>query len=380
MKLLHTSDLHIGKRLFEYSLIEDQRVVLEQLLALISEEKPDALLISGDIYDKTVPSAEAVGILDAFLTKAAELTQVLLIAGNHDSPERISFGGRLMSASGVHVCGVYDGTTHTVVLEDAHGPVNFWLLPFVRPADVRRYCPETEIATTADALAAAIADLHIDTGERNVLLAHQFVTGADRTESEEVSVGGTDNVDAGIFADFDYTALGHIHRAQECAYPYIRYSGTLLPYSFSEAEDEKTVTVVELEEKGNVRISARSITPPRPMRRLRGTYASLMAREFYAETDYPDSYLQITLTDEEDIPDALMRLRTVYPFLMRLEYDNIRTRTDTALQALDEAARVDPFTMTAAFYEQQNGQEMTAEMTEFLHTLIASVWEGGDAK
>ena len=380
MKLFHTSDLHIGKRLFEYSLIDDQRAVLEQLLALISQEKPDALLISGDIYDKTVPSAEAVRILDAFLTQAAEMTQVLLIAGNHDSPERISFGGRLMSASGVHVCGVYDGAAHTVVLEDAHGPVKFWLLPFVRPADVRRYHPETAVDTTADAIAAAVKDLHIDTTERNVLLAHQFVTGADRTESEEISVGGTDNVDAGLFADFDYAALGHIHRAQECAYPHIRYSGTLLPYSFSEAEDEKTVTVVVLEEKGTVGISVRSITPPRPMRRLRGTYAELMARDFYAETDYPVSYLQITLTDEEDIPDALMRLRTVYPYLLRLEYDNIRTRTDTALQALDEAAKVDPFTMTAAFYEQQNGQEMTAEMTEFLNTLIASVWEGGEAK
>jgi len=380
MKFIHTSDLHIGKRLGEYSLIDDQRAVLTQLLDLIRTERPDAFLIAGDVYDKTVPSSEAVALFDDFLTSAADMTQILILAGNHDSPERISFGGRLMARSGVHVCGVYDGTEHCVTFHDAWGEVHVYLLPFLRPADVRRYFPDGDTQSYNAAFGVAIDALSVDPTQRNVILSHQFVTGSVRSESETVSVGGTDAVDIAHFSAFDYAALGHLHRAQTCSAAegggIVRYSGSPLAYSVSEAEDEKSVTVVTLCEKGTCCAEVRPLIPHRHMYRLRGTYDTLMARDFYRDTDYPDAYVQITLTDEGDVPDALCRLRTVYPYLLHLEYDNTRTRAQQTLEILPEAGEMDPETLFSAFYRMQNGEEMDEDMVNHMRELIARLWGG----
>ena len=378
MKFIHTSDLHIGRRLGEFSLIDDQRAVLDQLLDWIRTEAPDALLLSGDIYDKTVPSAEAVALFDDFLTAAAELTQVLMIAGNHDSPERISFGGRLMEQSGVHVCGVYDGDIHCVTFSDEWGEVAVYLLPFIRPADVRRYFPDADTDSYDSAFGTAVDALHVDSSRRNVILSHQFVTGGVRSESETVSVGGTDAVDIAHLSVFDYAALGHLHRAQTCAASedaVVRYSGSPIAYSVSEADGEKSVTVVTLCEKGNCVVDVRPLTPHRRICCLRGDYADVMALEFYRDTDYRDCYVQMTLTDEEDVPDALYRLRTVYPYLLRLEYDNTRTRAQQAFEVLPDAAVMDPETLFSAFYRMQNGVDMEEDMTAYMRGMIEQLWK-----
>ena len=377
MKFLHTSDLHIGRRLGEFSLIDDQRAVLDQLLILIGTEKPDALLLSGDIYDKTVPSAEAVTLFDDFLCAAADMTQILMIAGNHDSPERISFGGRLMEKSGVHVCGIYDGETHRVTLTDEWGDADVYLLPFIRPADVRRYFPDADTESYNSAFGTAIEALAIDPGKRNVILSHQFVAGGVRSESETVSVGGTDAVDLAHFSAFDYAALGHLHGAQTHAAAdgaIVRYSGSPIAYSISEANDEKSVTVVTMREKGNCTVEARPLIPYRRICCLRGEYETLMARDYYCDTDYRESYVQITLTDETDVPDALYRLRVVYPYLLRLEYDNSRTRAQQTFEVLPEAGEMHPGALFTAFYQMQNGEDMTDEMAEYVQGLIAHLW------
>ena len=301
MKLIHLSDLHIGKRVNEVSMIEDQEYILLQILGIVEEEQPDAVLIAGDVYDKSVPSAEAVTLFDDFLYRLSrQNVPVFIISGNHDSPERLSFGGRLMEGKGIHISPVYDGTVTPITLEDAVGPVHFWLLPFVKPSQVRRFYPDAGIETYTDACRAAVEQMALNKEERNVLLLHQFVTGAATCESEEISVGGTDNVDASVFDDFDYVALGHIHGPQNIGSNRIRYCGTPLKYSFSEEHHHKSITVVNLGKKGELQLQLRPLTPRRDLRSLRGTFATLSDKAFYETTDTGD-YLHILLTDEEDV-------------------------------------------------------------------------------
>ena len=250
MKLIHLSDLHLGKRVNEYSMLEDQEYILKKIINVIDDEKPDGVIIAGDVYDKSIPSAEAVQLFDDFLVQLAKRSlKVFVISGNHDSPERIAFGSRIMDASGIHMSPVYSGDITPIPLEDEFGTVNIYILPFIKPAHVRRYA-ENEITTYTEAVEYVISKLNIDPANRNVLVTHQFVTGALRSESEEISVGGSDNVDAYVFEPFDYVALGHIHSPQTCGSENIRYCGTPLKYSFSEVHDKKSVTVVELREKG----------------------------------------------------------------------------------------------------------------------------------
>jgi len=376
MKLIHLSDLHLGKRVSEFSMIEDQKYILAQILRCVDEESPDGILIAGDVYDKPMPPVEAVGLLDDFLTElAAREIPVFLIGGNHDSQERLAFGGRLVAERGIHLAPVYSGAVEPITLTDGHGPVRIYMLPFLKPAAVRRFFPEAEITSYTEALSAAVAQMAVDTDVRNVLLTHQFVTGASRSESEEISVGGTDNVDAAVFAPFDYTALGHLHSPQNCGSARIRYCGTPLKYSFSEVNDEKSVTVIEMHEKGNTQIRTVPLTPLREMRCLRGSYGSLMERSFYENTPYREDYLRITLTDEEDIPDAAARLRTVYRNLMKLEYDNSRTRAGITIIEAADTERKSPLELFAELYSMQNGREMTGEQRTYMEKLIEDVWE-----
>lgn len=375
MKLIHLSDLHLGKRVNEFSMLEDQAFILQEILRIIDEEQPQAVLLAGDIYDKSVPSGEAVQLFDGFLWElSSRKLQVFVISGNHDSPERLSFGGRLMEGSGIHLSPVYSGKVEPVVLEDAYGPVNVYLLPFLKPAHVRRYFPEEEIGTYTEALGKAVEALEIHKEQRNVLVTHQFVTGASRSDSEEISVGGSDNVDASVFDDFDYVALGHIHGPQNIGSPRIRYCGTPLKYSFSEAGQQKSVTVAELKEKGTLEVAARPLTPLRDLREIRGSYLEVTAKRFYEGRNRED-YLHITLTDEEDVPDGAAKLRVIYPNLMRLDYDNTRTRSRNLPEGAEEPETKSPLELFEEFYERQNNQPMTEEQIRFSRELMETIWE-----
>ena len=359
MKFLHISDLHIGKRVNEFSMIEDQKYILRQIKEIALEKQVDAVMIAGDIYDKPVPSAEAVQLFDQFLTGLADCgKKVFAVSGNHDSAERIAFGAQLMSSREVYVSPVYDGEVRCVTCQDAYGELCIWLLPFIRPAVVRHawrkvtegisigkkdagtkqdLAQEDDVETVEtyqEALQFVVSHMPVDASKRNILVAHQFVTGASRCESEEVSVGGLDQIGAEVFDVFDYVALGHIHSPQHIGRETLRYCGTPLKYSFSEAEQKKSVVVMEIKEKGDIFIEKVPLKPLRDLRKIRGTYMELMSKDFYEGTE-TDDYLQITLTDEEDVPDGMAKLRTVYPNLMQLVYDNSRTRQSRQVEVTE---------------------------------------------
>lgn len=377
MKFIHLSDLHIGKRVNEYSMLEDQEYILKKIIHIVDEEKPDAVIIAGDVYDKSIPAAEAVELFDDFLVHLSKRKlHVFVISGNHDSPERIAFGGRIMESSGIHMSPVYSGDVTPITLTDAYGEVKVWLLPFVKPIHVRRFHEDAEISTYTDALDVAIKGLQVNPEERNVMVTHQFVTGAERSDSEEVSAGGIDNVDVAVFDSFDYTALGHIHRPQNCKSEKVRYSGTPLKYSFSEAKDKKSATVVELKEKGNLKVRTVPLIPMRDMVEIKGTYDEIMLLDFYKNTTYQEDYMHITLTDEEDIPDAIGKLRTVYHNLMKLDYDNTRTRSTNLINSVENVERKTPYELFAEFYKLQNNQPMSDEQAEFMQKLLEEIVEG----
>ena len=376
MKCIHLSDLHLGKRVNGFSMLDDQRDILEKILSIVDSERPQAVLIAGDVYDKPVPPAEAVELFDDFLVRLSQMgTEVFVISGNHDSPERIAFGGRLMEARGVHMSPVYDGTVTPVVLEDTWGQTAFYMLPFVKPAHVRRAFPEETIESYTDAVRAAVTHMAPDRARRNVLVTHQFVTGAERCESEELSVGGADNVDASVFAPFDYVALGHLHGPQRVGSDTIRYCGTPLKYSFSEKDHVKSVTVVELEEKGTVHVRTLPLTPLHDLRQIRGSYEELTLRENYLGTAVED-YLHVVLTDEEDVPGAIGRLRSIYPNIMKLDYDNLRTRSAGVSLAQEPTSHKSEEDWFAALYEAQNGQPMGEEQAAFCEALLEKIREG----
>ena len=377
MRLLHISDLHIGKKVNEFSMLEDQKHILRQILEIADNQRADGVMIAGDIYDKPVPTADAVQVFDWFLTALADRKkQVYAVSGNHDSAERIAFGAQLMSGRGVFVSPVYRGDTAKFTMTDSYGELCLYLLPFVKPAVVRHALQEMSDREETpmpesyhEAVKLAVARMNVDTTKRNILIAHQFVTGAGRCDSEEVSVGGLDNVDADVFDEFDYVALGHIHSPQSLKRETVRYCGTPLKYSFSEAAQEKSVTVVEFREKGNIALSTVPLVPLHDLRKIRGTYLEVTAKSFYQDTDTQD-YVQITLTDEEDIPDGLQKLRVIYPNLMRLEYDNSRTRHSRVVERAEEIEQKTELELFAEFYEMQNNQPMSEEQSAFVTRLI----------
>ena len=377
MKLFHLADLHIGKRVNEFSMIEDQKYILKRILDLAEEEKPDGIILAGDIYDKQIPSAEAVQVFDEFITRlAGRAIPVFIINGNHDSAERLAFGGRLLNSRGIYLSPVYDGSVTKIPLKDQYGTVWIHLLPFIRPSTVRHVF-ENEADLVTDVQTAAetvIRHMEIDLKDRNILVAHQFVTGASRCESEDVQVGGLDNIDAAVFTPFDYTALGHIHSPQNVGTDRVRYCGTPLKYSFSEVDQEKSITVVELEKKGTVRTSLLPLKPLRDMRKLRGTYLELTDRSFYRDMNRED-YIQVTLTDEDDVPDGLQKLRVIYPNIMQLLYDNQRTKTTQEVDAAQAVEKKTEMELFYEFYELQNNQPMTKQQKDFAEQLIREIKE-----
>ena len=405
MKFIHTADLHIGKTVCEHSMLDEQRHILARILEAVDSEKTDAVLIAGDVYDKPVPSAEAVAVLDDFLVElAARKVRTFVLSGNHDSAERIAFGGRLMEKSGVHVSQVYDGKFVPVTLSDSEGEVDVWMLPFVRPVTVRANLVTDEerdaVKDYTSAVKAALAQMHFTPGRRNVLLAHQFVTGAERSDSEE-NVGGLDNVDATVFAAFDYVALGHIHKPQNVLKDddgtvRARYSGTPLKYSLSEAPHKKSLTVVELGAgknagatagdlfagtgmRADLQIREIPLVPLHDVREIRGTFAELVSQEFrnrqVAAGDKLDDFVYVKLTDENDVPDAAQKLRGIYPHLMMLAYDNERTRNMADVGVADIVDDKDPMELFGEFFKGRTGRSMNEEECAFVQELINGIWE-----
>lgn len=375
MKLIHLSDLHLGKRVNEFSMLDDQAYILTQIINVIDDEKPNVIIISGDVYDKSIPSAEAVELLDSFLVRLSKRElQVFVISGNHDSPERIAFGSRLMASSGIHMSPVYNGDVFPFSLADEYGVVKIFMLPFLKPANMRRYFPEDEIASYTDAMRLAIDNMRINTADRNILVAHQFVTGALRSDSEDVSVGGLDNVDASVFEIFDYVALGHIHCPQNVGSESVRYCGTPLKYSFSEVNQDKSVSVIELFDKGQVKLHTVSLIPKHDLREIRGSYMELTSKSYYESTSVED-YLHVTLTDEEDIIDAIRKLHVIYPNLMKLDYDNKRTKSNDAIEGMNDVEKLTPLQLFSEFYEKQNNQPLSDAQAAFSEDLIKAIWE-----
>lgn len=375
MRFLHISDLHIGKRINEFSMIEDQRYILDRILEIADTERVDGVLIAGDVYDKPVPSAEAVQVFDWFLTRLAEQKRMIfVVSGNHDSAERIAFGSQIMKGKNVYVSPVYHGEVSRVELTDEYGEIFVYLLPFIKPVMVRHVLEGEEelLESYSDAVKVVVDRMEVDKRKRNLIVAHQFVTGAGRCDSEEVSVGGMDNVDVEIFDCFDYAALGHIHSPQSIKRETVRYCGTPLKYSFSEAEQEKSVSVVEFREKGQVEITTVPLQPLRDMKKIRGSYLEVTKREFYQDRNTED-YVQITLTDEEDILDGMQKLRVIYPNLMQLVYDNSRTRQNRMVEAVSDIEQKSEMELFEEFYELQNNRKMSAEQEEYLVRLIERV-------
>lgn len=422
MKFVHLSDLHLGKRVNEFSMIEDQKYILLQIINMIDEIKPDAVMIAGDVYDKSVPSEDAVKLWDEFLNMLAKRhLQVYAISGNHDSAVRFAQHSQIVDLAGIHLSPVYNGSISHFSFADEYskecGDVNIYLLPFVKPATVRAFYPDEEINDYTDAVRVALEHADGPTGEdtdgvgkepmrefgieetgsycgmcidrnvRNILVAHQFVTGAERCESEEITVGGLDNVDASVFDDFDYVALGHIHGPQFVKRETVRYSGTPLKYSFSEKDHHKCLTVVEikgkkLEANGNdgdsdrqfvVEIEKIPLEAKRDLRQIRGTYEELTDKRNYEGTNL-DDYIHAVLTDEEDVPDAISKLRIIYPYLMKLTYDNKRTRENKVIDGAANVESKSPMELFEEFYEKQNNQEMSDEQRELVSGLIEEIW------
>lgn len=388
MKLFHLADLHLGKRVNEFSMVEDQRHILTEVLALAEQEKPDVILLAGDIYDKPIPPVEAVDLLDWFLTElSCRKLPVLLISGNHDSADRLAFGSHLMKQSGVVVAKAFHGIPEPVTLEDEYGPVHFYLLPFFKPAMVRGVYGKDleqegrEIRTYQEAADYLMERFSVPQTERNVLVAHQLVTAASlganapepqRSDSEAISVGGVENIDFSTFSAFDYVALGHLHGPQQVGRPSVRYAGTLLKYSFSEVHHHKSVTIVELKEKGSVTIATKELHPLHDMAELKGSFDVVMQPDTY-KGDKND-YLHVTLTDEQDIPDVMNSLRLRYPNLMKLDYDNTRTRNQQVVGSAERVQEKSPIDLFDELYEKQNGAPLEEDQRSFLNGLIEQIW------
>lgn len=375
MRFLHLADLHLGKRVNEFSMIEDQKYALKQVLNIIEEHNVQSVLMAGDIYDKSVPSAEAVLLLNDFLTELSKKkVTTFVISGNHDSAERIGFGSDIMSLAGIHMAKPYNGEVEQIIIEDEHGEICVYMLPFIKPATVKHAHKEEEIITYDDAMAVVMKNINLDKNKRNILIAHQYVSGADRCDSENMSIGGIDEVSGEHFKNFDYVALGHLHGPQHVHSENIRYAGTLLKYSFSEVHHHKNALIVDMGEKGEINFEKIDIKPLHDMRELKGTYEELTAKTFYEDMDTED-YFHITLTDEEDKVNALALLRTIYPNIMKLDYDNQRTRRNQDVMLTQKVEEKSPLDLFEEFYKMQNNMPMTEEQREMMKEMVQKVWE-----
>ena len=387
MKLIHISDLHIGKRLYGYDLEDDQRYILKEIIDLIRDEKPDAVLIAGDIYDRADPSAASVRIFDDFLSMLASTgTESFIIYGNHDSGQRVAYGSRLFRKAGIHFSPVYDGEAEHEVLEDEYGKVNIYMLPYLRSVDA----------------IDALQSISVNDSERNVIVSHQFVTSAVLGDSEEMNVGTLDNIDGSCYSAFDYAALGHIHMPQtitrvrksaagrdssesdqsheDASGCIIRYSGSPLAYSFSESDSiEKSVTVIQMMEKGNTSISTIKLEPLHKMRTIKGSFDDIISDVGLIESCKND-YLKVILTDDTVVTDAMSRLQKAFENVMTLEYEYMREQADEALMEEVHAEGMPEELFDALYQEQHGGNDMSDFQRDVMHKLIKRIWEDQEAE
>lgn len=381
MKVMHLADLHLGKIVLEQSMIEDQKYILDQIIDIIQEKQIDVVLIAGDVYDKGIPSIEAVHLFSDFLTRLYRLRiKVFVISGNHDSKERLSFGNVLFIDNGVYIESIFKGKLEFVSLKDEYGDFNIYMLPFVKPADVRGFYPDCKIESYDDAVRCIIEDTKVNDKVRNIIMVHQFVTasGVDiiRSDSEAISLGGIDNIDVSLFEQFDYVAMGHIHGAQKLIRDTVRYAGSPLKYSFSEVHQRKSVPIIEFKEKGNISIELVDLNPIRDMRVIRGPLERLLDHDIVQEGNVND-YVSAIITDEDYVMDAIGKLRRVYPNLLRLEYQNTRTmkhttENDNKFHDIEKKSELDLF---SEFYQKQNHIELDSDKQKILMKIIHDVKE-----
>ena len=378
MKFFHLADLHLGKRVNGFPMIEDQKIILDQILELADTEHPDAVVIAGDVYDKSIPSVEAVNLMDDFLVELVKRKlQVFIISGNHDSAERISYGGRVMEQSGIHISPRISGCG-PIRLEDQYGPLYIYLFPYIHPSVVREAYPDEKVTDWTQAMEVLIRNAHVDPAARNIAVAHQYVTASgvrpEECDSEQKHIGGLDNVDYSVFDAFDYAALGHLHGPQRIGRDTVRYAGSPLKYSFSEEKHKKSVTLVEIKEKGQVEYRQLPLVPARDFKTVRGIFSEVMSPGFTAPLSAED-YYRIILTDEQDVDQALARLRKYfYKNLMDLEYDNTRTRTQSDIDAGEEALEKEPIEVLQELFFKQNGTAMNDFQTQTAARLIEEIW------
>ena len=379
MKIMHLADLHLGKNILEQSMIEDQKYILKQIIDIINEKNIDVVLIAGDIYDKGVPSIEAVNLFSSFLTKLHKLNEkIFVISGNHDSKDRLSFGNELLVDNGVFIEGIFNGKLRCEVLEDDYGNLNIYMLPFVKPADVRGYYPDCEINSYDDAVRCIIDNTNIDVKERNVIIIHQFVTSSgvelERSDSEIISLGGIDNVDVSIFDKFDYVAMGHVHGAQKLIRDTVRYAGSPLKYSFSEVNQKKCVPIIEFNDKNDIKIELVELNPVRDMRVIKGPIEKLLDRDIYSLGNR-DDYINAIITDYDYVVDAIGKLRKVYKNILKLEYRNSRTfinSDDNEINAGDVKDK-GPLELFREFYKMQNNIDLDNNKEQVLSKIVKEV-------
>lgn len=373
MRFIHISDLHLGRKIYEYSMIEEQKNALEQIFKVACERKVDGILIAGDVYDKSIPTIEAIELFEEFLMKLVDREiKVFIISGNHDSVERVSFGADLFKKSGIYIAKAYDGHVPFVELADEYGEVYIHLLPFVKPAIVKRFHEDSEVIDYNMALKTIVDNMSYDTSKRNVIMVHQFITGALRSDSEEVFLGGLDNVDFEVFDDFDYVAMGHIHRPQNMGREFVRYSGSPIKYSIDEINHKKSMTIIELNNKGDITVDTISFVPLKDIKKLEGTYMELTDREKYIDKKR-DDYFHVVLKDEQEIPDALRKLKVIYPYILKLEYSNKRTASKRSCVRLEYTKNKNVLDYVQELYELQNNQKIDEKQLKVTKRL----WEEG---
>lgn len=375
MKFLHLADLHLGRQLNDLSLLEDQAWILQQILSAAEAEQVEAVLIAGDIYQRTSPQAEAMALFDRFVSQLAERKiAVCAISGNHDSALRVSYMSSLIRKAGVYVSDVFDGTLQHITLRDRYGEVVVWLMPFLRPSQVRRVMPEEKILTCQDAVAAVIRHADIDPKKRNVLVCHQFVTGSQLAGSEDLSVGGLDSVDAALFDVFDYVAMGHIHRPQKLRRDTVRYAGSPLKYSFDESEHHKSLTLVDMQGKDDIVVRALPLYPLRDLRRVEGMLEEILAMP------YSEDYVWVTIHDELPPPDAKVSISVNFPNMLKFSVVNSRTQYDLDVLATESMEKKSVTELFADFYRKQNNDQRPSEMhLQVLEKVLKELEAAGDA-
>lgn len=373
MKIAHISDLHLGKNLHSFSLIDDQEYILLEIIKILREKKVDAILIAGDIYDKILPSVEAIRLLRKFINELVQAKiKIFIISGNHDSAERLTFGAEFMTNNDIYFSKIFDGKIEPVVINDDYGKINFYLIPFLKPVIVKQFYENEDIDSYEKAFSLVVEDLKINSKERNIVVAHQNIMNSVHCESEETIIGGLDAISAKVFSNFDYAALGHIHRPQKIE-KNVYFSGTPLKYSISEIDHEKTLPIIDFKEKGNLQIEYIPLIPKRDIRQIRGTFEEILKMSEKDQNSRED-YIDIILTDEQEILDAIYTLRSVYPNILQLTYDNSVTRNELTIGEMEKISISNPMQMFEEFYLNRSGSELKAEQKKYVNELIDSIW------